>query len=345
MPAIASVARDNKRRGVRALVVNCSAPRYNLGAHKLANWLASQGHSVTHCDGEPGLFTQDYNLVCLSVIFSWHTPLARDIALRVKDNAEVWCGGPGVTTLGKWWREQTGLDSVRGLDGRFERQRGDYRMTFASRGCGVGCSFCIVKLIEGRTYTVDWDFRPAPILCDNNLSALPVEFQNHIVRRYTETGVPLLDANSGFEPRSFDEDTFHRWKPVLCGPWRMGFDTLDEGKHVERAMRILRDNGVRSRLIRVYCLIGNEPIAACYERLRKIVEWGGEPYCQPCLPLNWLRDPRREPLPARYDWTDTLLHDFARYANRYLWRSVPLWEYSHRRAQGERPPFAAIVPR
>lgn len=39
-----------------ALVVNCSAPHYNLGAAKLANWLAGQGYVVERCDGDPGLF-------------------------------------------------------------------------------------------------------------------------------------------------------------------------------------------------------------------------------------------------------------------------------------------------
>jgi hypothetical protein len=63
----------------------------------------------------------------------------------------------------------------------------------------VGCWFCIVPKIEGSDFTFDWDFQPAPVLCDNNLSALPVEYQEHIIRRYQETGVRLMDAQSGFE--------------------------------------------------------------------------------------------------------------------------------------------------
>ena len=45
--------------------------------------------------------------------------------------------------------------------------------TIASRGCPVGCSFCIVPKMEGREFTLLPDFTPRPILCDNNLSALP----------------------------------------------------------------------------------------------------------------------------------------------------------------------------
>jgi hypothetical protein len=220
----------------RALVVNCSAPSYNLGAAKLARWLHAEGWAVTQVGGDPGLFSYGYDLVALSVIFSWHAPLARDIAVRVAGQSEVWCGGPGVFASGirTWWQQQTGLTVHRGLDTRFERQPGIYRMVFASRGCPVGCSFCIVPTLEGLTQQLDWDFAPAPVLADNNLSALPVAFQEHVIARYRVTGTPLLDANSGFEPRTFDARTYARWRPILRGPWRFAFD--DQGEAASGSM-------------------------------------------------------------------------------------------------------------
>lgn len=36
---------------MRALVVNCSAPHYNLGAVKIRDWLLADGHQVTLTDG------------------------------------------------------------------------------------------------------------------------------------------------------------------------------------------------------------------------------------------------------------------------------------------------------
>ena len=127
-----------------AAIVNCSAPHYNLGAEKLADWLRGDGWKVTMLQGDPGMFAHGYDLVCVSVIFSWHAPIARDIALRVKDECEVWAGGPGLFALGKWWAENVGTPLQIGLDRRFDRQRGRYKMTFAVRGCPVGCAFCIV---------------------------------------------------------------------------------------------------------------------------------------------------------------------------------------------------------
>jgi hypothetical protein len=319
---------------MRAIVINCSAGHYNLGAAKLASWLRQQGHHVDEAAGDPGpLFTLGYDLVCLSVIFSWHARTAREIAWRVKPHSEVWCGGPGMFALAKWWHDETGLDMVRGLDARFEHQPGDYRMTFASRGCPVNCYFCIVPRLEGTTFTLNWDFRPAPILCDNNLSALPVDFQEHIIRRYQEAGVRLADANSGFEPRYFDEGCYQRWRPILRGPWRFAFDEMREAEAVERMMRILKSESAKRK--QVYVLIGNEPPAACYERAMKVIEWGGEPYCQPLIQLNALE---KTPKVAHGWQSAQQLRDLARFFNRHLWRKLRIADYYPRKHEAR--PFA-----
>lgn len=324
---------------MKALVVNCSAPHYNLGARKCADWLRSEGHTVAYHDGDPGLWELDADSVWLSCIFSWHAPIALQIALRLKATAEVHAGGPGLFALASWWRQETGLEIVRGLDTRFDKQRGQYKMCFASRGCPVNCSFCIVPRLEGLSFSYDADFVPAPILCDNNLSALPVDYQRHIIWRYQEAGMRLLDANSGFEPRYFDEATYQRWKPVLHGPWRFALDEMRELEDVHRMMGILKD--VQQSRKRVYCLVGNEPIQACYERACKICEWGGEPFCQFILPLNWLGDPAKVKL--RHDWMNYQQgKDFCRYWNTYGWRSYPIWEYKPRIHEPE--PFAMLRP-
>lgn len=318
---------------MHALVINCSAPHYNLGAAKCASWLRACGVTVTEHDGDPGLFGYGASQVWLSVIFSWHAPLAVEIAWRYTGHSDVYCGGPGMFALGRWWQQQTGLVCHRGLDARFESQRGAYRMTFASRGCPVNCSFCLVPRLEGTTFTLDWDFQPAPILCDNNLSALPVPFQRHILTQYEATGTRLSDANSGFEPRSFDAETYQRWAAVLRGPWRFALDTMSELDDVRRMMQLVCH--VPAKRKQVYVLIGNEPFAACYERCTKVLEWGGEPYVQPLLPLNALT---RRAYKIAYDWSPQRLRDMQRYYNRHLWRALPLHDYHPR--QGEPPPFA-----
>ena len=128
--------------------------------------------------------------------------------------------------------------------------------TYASRGCPVGCYFCIVPKMEGKKFTLLPDFTPRPILCDNNLSALPIAYQNHIIEKYQKSGVILKDITSGFEPHSFDEDTYHRWKAIYKGYWRYAYDDTCEGDSVYRMTQILSD--IHSWDRRVYVLIGND---------------------------------------------------------------------------------------
>jgi hypothetical protein len=260
----------------------------------------------------------------LSVAFSWRLPDAFQRAAWYRAQGyTVRAGGPGTFANPRY------LESVAELGGDVDALvHHNPLATIASRGCPVGCYFCIVPKVEGLNFTLLPDFTPRPILCDNNLSALPVEYQQHIIDKYKRSGVELRDANSGFEPITFDEETFKRWSEILRGPWRFAFDTTIEEPQVKRMMQILKGESAKRK--QVYVLIGNEPIAACYERAQKVIEWGGEPYVQPIMPLNALD---RNHLKVAYDWTFTQLKDFQRYYNRHLWRYVKLYEYSNRKGQ------------
>ncbi len=253
----------------------------------------------------------------ISVVFSWKLPDAFQLAIWYKSlGYYVRAGGPAV-----WVRPKYLMD-VAEIGGDIDAVvHHNKDATIASRGCPVGCWFCIVPKMEGKEFTLLWDFIPRPILCDNNLSALPIEFQNYIIKRYRETGTPLLDANSGFEPHTFNEDTYQRWKIINRGPWRFALDETRELEDVRRMMNILKDEPPYKK--RVYVLIGNEPIAQCYERVMKVIEWGGEPHCQPIMAVNTLV---KRPM-IRHDWTEQKLHDMARWANRWIWRKTPLYDY------------------
>lgn len=86
---------------------------------------------------------------------------------------------------------------------------------------------------------------------------------------------------------------------------------------------MLRKRGVSAKRIKVYVLIGNEPVHECLARVRCVLEWGGEPHCQPYLKLNTLT---KEPW-VRHDWTARKLMDVARWANRRIWRYAPFEDY------------------
>ncbi|WP_332687814.1 hypothetical protein, partial [Devosia sp.] len=206
----------------------------------------------------------------LSIAFTWKLDEAWSRACWYRAAGyKVRAGGPGVFTRKHY------LADVAEIGGEIPDAiaRHNPMATTASRGCPVGCWFCIVPAMEGREFTFLPDFPVRPVLSDNNLSALPADYQRHIVDRYVRAGVPLLDANSGFEPKTFDEEVFARWEPINRGVWRFAYDETGERDDVRRVIEMLKRHGVGSRKIQVYVLTGNEPFDACMGRIREVIEW------------------------------------------------------------------------
>ena len=101
---------------------------------------------------------------------------------------------------------------------------------------------------------------------------------------------------------------------------------IGEEEEVYRTFQILKDEPANKK--RVYVLIGNEDVDTCHERIMKVIEWGGEPHVQPLMALNTLV---KKPM-IRHDWTDVGLRDMARWANRWLWRSMTFEKYKPRKS-------------
>jgi hypothetical protein len=264
----------------------------------------------------------------LSIAFTWRIDAAKRLADYYRTlGYRVRAGGPAMFRM--WWamKDHAQLDLVTDDKGRTSGVGSlpdaivhhNPLATTASRGCTVtSCAACIVPGMEGREFTFLPDFTPRPILTDNNLSALPDDYQQYIVDRYLAAGVSLLDANSGFEPKTFDEYVFERWKPINKGPWRFGLDDTFETSDASRVIGMLRQRGVSARKIQVYVMIGHEPFAECMERIKTVIRLGGEPYVQPVMKLN-----AREKKPwVRHDWSPQLLGQVQRWANRRVWRTT-----------------------
>jgi hypothetical protein len=273
----------------------------------------------------------DGDTAYLSVAFTWKLDEAYSKAIYYRSlGYKVRAGGPGIFTRKHY------LADVAELGGDVPDAIAQHNpmATFASRGCPVGCWFCIVPKMEGKAFTLLPDFPVRPILCDNNLSALPAEYQDHIVGRYKAAGVPLLDANSGFEPRTFDDEVLARWTPINRGPWRFASDDAPDGPPVERVMKMLDKHNVPSRRRQVYTMIGGEPFDACMDRIHRVIGMGGEPYAQPYMKLNTLV---KKPT-VRFDWTEHRLKSVARWVNGRFWKYVPFDRYDSSIKTRERNP-------
>ena len=262
----------------------------------------------------------------LSIVFSWDADAAYQRAVYLRASGyDVKVGGPGA-----WHPKQRSIfESVAEFGEHYPEAvlKHNANATFASHGCPVNCYFCDVSKREGKGFTIHCDFQPRPILCDNNLSALNPAYQDFIIAKYREYGVKLRDANSGFEPLTFTDEVYRRWRPLIReggGPWRFAFDTTSERPQFLEMTKILKDEPRRSK--RVYVLIGNEPFEDCMRRIDETIAAGCDPYCQAVMkPNTFTKTPW-----VRYDWTMQRLRDVQRWVNRYGFRSFPFSAYDGR---------------
>jgi len=251
-----------------------------------------------------------------SVAFTWLLDSVYPRAVYYRSLGMKVCVGGPATFLK---RPTKGLEKIAEIGGHYPDAVAKHNplATMASRGCSEVCSHCIVPKMEGG-FSFYPKFPVRPILCDNNLSGLPPAYQNFIIRRYRETNTPLIDANSGFEPRTFTPEVYERWKPLINeggGPWRFGYDDMADREFVLPVMRMLANEPARRK--RVYVLIGNEPYAECMQRIQEVLDHGCEPHVQPYISLTQTKRTRTgRPIPrANYDWNEVLLIDVARWAN------------------------------
>jgi hypothetical protein len=325
---------------MRALLVDASYPKaktrgwyYNLALAKAENWLRAEGADVARATLETFSAVGSFDVALVSAIFSWHVERALQMAAWLRESgARVEVGGPGFFALRELARER-GFDPRVSVDPRFDRAPGAYKAVFWSRGCPAkNCALgyprdgsepvCLVPKLEGERSTLYGDVTPAPIILDNNLSALPRKHQELIVEKTLAAGFGRVDCNSGFEPASFKPETAELWSRLPLVAWRFAYDEISERKSVLKVIGILDAIGVKRRRMSVYCIAGNEPVEACEQRVREIREWKCVPVVQRRRPLDYLGGP----LPVIHDWTERKLIDFQRWGNRLSY-AMPFAKY------------------
>lgn len=224
--------------------------------------------------GDPPLFLPEVDEVHVSCTFTWDRPEAERLALAwARHGYKVCIGGPAYDApAGKF---TAGMYVKRG-------------MTITSRGCTRRCPFCFVPKREGKLRLLD--IKPGWDILDNNLLACPRE---HIeaVLNMLETQPRAARFTGGIDAR-------------LCRPWfakRLGamrvqilytaYDVPGEKPHVERTVKMLRDEGLSQRQVGCYVLIGQEgdTLEHAEARLEWVFQTGGTPFAMFYRPADDLR--------------------------------------------------------
>lgn len=248
----------------------------------------------------------------LSVPFTWLLPEAERMAKQ--HNGPVYAGGPAVALMGAPWAQTPSCCPYDTL------AMHNPMATFTTRGCPNRCGFCAVPKIEGDFREIP-DWRPAPIVCDNNLlAATKVHFKRVIdaLVRF-----PEVDFNQGLEARRFTSWHAGQIARLKRPMVRFAFDHVKAESKLADAIQTAREGGLRE--FHVYVLIGyrDSPEDARY-RLEKVREWGIRPNPMRYQPLDAVE--KNAYVAPR--WTSGLLYDTVRYYSKLRWlEHIPFEDY------------------
>jgi hypothetical protein len=158
----------------------------------------------------------------ISVPFTWLVADAEKMAAQHKGKALI--GGPGLMKP----TECPGFDPI-----LFHNPCA----TFTTRGCPNRCPFCAVWRLEPEFIELP-NFRPAPVLCDNNFTAATRKHQERVVE--TERQFDYVDFNQGIEARRFTPELADLLGNLRCKV-RFAFDSWANESAVKDAIDLCRE--------------------------------------------------------------------------------------------------------
>jgi hypothetical protein len=194
--------------------------------------------------------------------------------------------------------------------------------TFTTRGCPNGCKFCAVPKLEGEFREIK-DFRPAPVICDNNFTAASRKHQERVVDRLK--AFPMVDFNQGLESGRFTPEFADLLGHLKCKV-RFAFDHVNFESKVKTAIDLCRKRTTKD--IGIYVLIGfnDTPEDARY-RLELIRTWGIRPNAMRYQPL----DAKRKNEYIASGWTELELMRIMDYYNKLRWfEHIPFDDFEYR---------------
>ena len=238
---------------------------------------------------------EDTGRLCISVPFTWLLDDAQKLAAKWK--GETLIGGPALMCPNEYTRH-----SPLWLHNPCA--------TFTTRGCINSCSFCAVPKLEGDLVEIP-EFRPAPVICDNNLLAASKVHIRRVVDRLKVFS--FVDFNQGLEAKRFTPEVAD-WLGELNCRVRFAFDHWKQEVAVKDAIDLCKQKTTDD--IQVYCLIGfNDSPDDAKARLELIRSWGVLPNPMRYQPLD-AKVKNEYRLPEMKSWTEKELADTMRYYSR-----------------------------
>jgi len=291
----------------KVLLVDVDSKIPNLALMKISAWHKVQGNEV-------GFNIENPDRVYISCIFPKNKSQAKGIA-AFYPNAEIDIGGSGVD-LKKVLPKETEL-----IKPDYDLYPSTYSQGYTTRGCIRKCEFCFVPEKEGKIREVQHpsefhdDRFDTCMIMDNNLFAAKEYWQRDVYKWFIDNKIKMLS------PQGWDARLLNKWNWSIlsqikhAGSIHFAWDNIDDEKYIEKAIKLLKQEGVSARDLRAkisfYVLAGfKSTFEDALYRCERLKELGTQSFVMP------------------YHKKDKRINDLARWANRpWLYWSMPFSEY------------------
>lgn len=282
-----------------------------LGLLKLSAYHKNLGDTTELVKGIMDSVSEEPDIIYVTSLFTWAwKPVWEAVHFysRLFPKADLWLGGLYASLM----PEHAALSGVnpknifKGIFRKAEDICPDYSLVpdwnnkvsgsiiFSSRGCIRACTFCAVPCIEGKLNAekhsikhLIWEGHKRVILFDNNFLASPGWEQ--VLDEIAELDLGV-DFNQGLDARLLSRRAAKKISGLRTDRFvRLSYDSLDMRPYVEKAISLLKSEGVDARNILVYALYNfTDNPQDLFVRIKNTLSWGAVSYPMRYQPINAL---------------------------------------------------------
>ncbi|MGA2682026.1 MAG: hypothetical protein ABSF44_09535 [Candidatus Bathyarchaeia archaeon] len=281
-----------------------------LGLLKLSTFYKNQGSTTELIRGTKDC-SREPDLIYITSLFTWSwEPVWKAVRFYSTSfpSSDLWLGGLYASLM----PEHAALSGVhtdhvfKGIFPEAENLRPDYSLVpewnqkekasilFSSRGCIRNCGFCAVPQLEGKIVTNSsqisdllYPEHTKIILFDNNfLASSKWESTLEEIKSLDLR----VDFNQGLDARLITPLVAKKLAKVKIDKViRLSYDNCQTGTNVEKAIKLLKSEGINGKSILVYTLFNfTDDPQDFFERMKDVLKWGAVCYPMRYEPLRTL---------------------------------------------------------
>ncbi len=273
-----------------------------LGLLKISSYLKKQGHTTEYLKGMETPKQKPHEIYVTSLFtYAWESVHKTIKFYKEKSpNVKITLGGLYASLMPDHARTSLADHVHIGLFNDAENLIPDYDLVpdwdasiiFSSRGCIRKCGYCAVPILEPQFYAIKsikkfiYPNHKKVIFWDNNFLASP--YKHNILNELIDLNLPV-DFNHGLDARFVTKSIAQKFRKLRIKTIRMAYDSIENKKYVENAIRIFNEVGYRSRDLFFYTLYNyNDTPEDFLLRHQDIMKWGVVSYPMRYIPLKAL---------------------------------------------------------